>query len=184
MQHGDDDSWSRHPDTLAAQEICLTDCPLSRYRACAKAARNFGRTPDDRSHIYPPAGIVAAGVICEGDADTTRALRRAESGRDRPDRLRCLNCDRALIHVGTPGEGEARAAARGLCKGCYQSARRLGTLSLAARLARPDVCTECSAPMVGAGQHRPDGHVIHHGHGQCQACAAKARRTAIAAATA
>ena len=169
----DDAAFIAHPDTLAAQALCL-ECPLSRYRQCAADALNSGRIEDDGDRVRrAPSGIVAAGVICTGDNATKAALRYAARGQDRTDRLRCARCDRGMVQGGREiRPGDVRAAARGMCRGCYTAATRAGIITRPGHPTRPAVCVACSRPMVAGSRSavRADGAVIHRAHGYCRGC--------------
>jgi hypothetical protein len=123
-----------------------------------------------------------AGIVCTGSF-TTRAALRDLAGPPGPTPAPtgpaavCGECRRRFAPRGLPPrDGEARRAARGLCRGCYSGAHRAGTLTPASR--RPTHCAgPCGRPLTTKARRLP-GYVVHEGGGWCRACARARSRTA------
>ncbi|WP_280273396.1 hypothetical protein [Nocardia wallacei] len=178
VQPGDDPDWHFYPETIAAITICETECPISRFVACARRALGSGQLATEPEITLPADGVIAAGLVCRGDNETTLALQEMINRYGRgDDRIPvCAGCQRRLVPAGQPlGVNEAHLAARGLCKGCYSATDRSGQLAKVYKI-RPTHCVDCQRPLVGRNAEVPEGHVRHHSRGRCLSCQTKFRR--------
>lgn len=147
----------------AALRICSW-CPLQRQ--CALEGLEAGTTLDG-SRIAPPAGVILAGVICHGDADTAAAL-AAVAGVEVPTTYRqqrrknfapshCRECGRRMTRWSRDEKPDGLAVhyARGFCTDCraaYQ--RHLDTLKPRREGLTKKIDRKRHHPETAASRHR------------------------------
>lgn len=183
VQPGENHNWHKTADALAAIEICETACPISAFVDCARHALTSGSLTGTGSRAPRPAtGIIAAGIVCRGSTATAAQLEQRIAQYQPLGASTvptCRGCSRRLIRTGAPGEGEARVAARGLCKGCYSATSRVGSLAKVYTIHQPGTpCTRCQRPTVARGATEvPEGHTRYHSLGLCRGCHSQACRS-------
>lgn len=139
-----------NPAVATVKDIIICDnCPIRRK--CAERALTIG-LPLDRTGSGVADGVIAAGVVCHGDEETAIRLAAVAGHPDPPTRqrvrqepilpgTRCRCCHRPMvprprgddIHL---GEGIVTHCARGLCRVCYQRAKRSGQIETTPQSAR------------------------------------------------
>lgn len=177
LQPGEFKDWHQHWPTRAAVTICETRCPTAQLVNCARGALIAGVVDDQPSVVRPADGVVAAGIVCRGDAATTDALNEViarHTGQRRP--ARCTGCRRVLVPKRHPLEGDsAHHAAQGLCTGCYTATYRARHSATVHELNPPKQCEDCQRPMVPRSSRPPAGHVRYAAKGVCTTCSSKRR---------
>ncbi|MGW5267180.1 hypothetical protein ACWEQ4_00880 [Rhodococcus sp. NPDC003994] len=193
QQHGDDPDWAATTPAVFARKQCRNSCPAADFAACALSAlTTAGSLEAETKRVRVAAGVIMAGVACNGDEATRQALLPLAYPDGipthmipRPDDIACTNCDREFIPDDEPITLGANVAHRAtnshsLCRGCYSAEWRSGTLTPAVRTIIPDDCITCHRPMTRRSNPAP-GRVIHESRGNCTACARAAARIAKAA---
>ncbi|MCZ4557963.1 hypothetical protein O4215_20590 [Rhodococcus maanshanensis] len=171
LQPGEQENWHLNPETVAAQQVCATACPVRLE--CVRRARTSG------THGHVADGVVAGGIICRGDTKTMWALRDLEQqlAPVAAQPAACLGCERTFVESGYPTHsGTAHHAGRGLCHGCYSAARRTESFTNV-RAIRPTHCIgpDCGKPMVSNREKPGPGQVRHHAKSLCTRCSEKSR---------
>lgn len=111
-------------DTDEPLRLCAI-CPVKQE--CATAALTSGSTLDAIA-TTPADDVIAAGVVCEGDDKTARALQAVIESREykprQPIPENCKVCTRKLCSQKTsPGKYIAPHHSNGICTHCYQKSR-------------------------------------------------------------
>jgi hypothetical protein len=192
LQPGEDDDWHLLPSTRAAINACHRTCPIA-LEDCARQALSAG-TRIGSKVVTVASGVIHAGIVCRGDAETRRALTEvAYPDGDAPEWVdvnpedeECAVCSRSFVPDEDPTTNTTahRAVdARPLCWSCYAIASREGALTPIRQI--PDACQgECGRPMVRKVRRKgvpficPPGSVVHEAGGKCGACIRAERRSA------
>lgn len=175
LQPGEDDRWASLPAARWAVQQCRNVCP--KLTKCALEALALGNLSEEGRAQHPAAGVIMAGVVCNGSL-TTRAMlmavvdRRALPHTPVRTELCAGVCGNRLVTDGhrplNPGEALVFNGRRRMCRACYYAAYRARTLPVAEQ--RPTHCCVCYRPMT-TKTRKLAGHVVHESGGRCGACA-------------
>lgn len=182
LQPGEDHNWHTTAAATTARNLCTTVC---QFRTdCAREALTLG-TLEGTNTPRVADGVIAAGIVCRGDADTLYRLQRVAGllplhrttntpaptpAQPAATGTACTGCNTPAVPKDQPRiDGTVHLAARGLCWACYTAAKRAGTLT-ATKAPRPEHCTDCARPMTASRKRPPEGWVMHESRGRCTAC--------------
>ena len=194
LQPGENANWHLLDSTRGAIHACNTICPRP-LADCAREALTTGNRIGSQIDTVA-SGVIHAGIVCRGDAETRRALVEivypdgdAPEWVDAdPEDEECAVCSRRFVDESEPTTAltaHRAVDARPMCRSCYTIASREGTLT-PIRPAVPSHCQGvCGRPMVvrqrakGVTFIRPKGHAVHESGGKCASCIRTEQRRAL-----